>query len=122
MVLIIMPSPHERAVGERVFFIIPFLLYCMAYPDGSSLNIDTDVAVLKSKVEDLEENQVILFDRIRTNEKWIAGAGAVLSVGIAIVSIIAAVNAETVSQIDKIEYESTRMCLSEKGCEDFKES
>jgi len=108
MVLIIMPSPHERAVGERVFFIIPFLLYCMAYPDGSSLNIDTDVAVLKSKVEDLEE--------------WIAGAGAVLSVGIAIVSIIAAVNAETVSQIDKIEYESTRMCLSEKGCEDFKES
>ena len=94
----------------------------MPYPDGSSLNIDTDVAVLKSKVEDLEENQVILFDRIRTNEKWIAGAGAVLSVGIAIVGIIAAVNAETVSQIDKIEYESTRMCLSEEGCKDFKES
>ncbi len=88
----------------------------------STYNNDADIAVLKSKVEDLEENQIILFERIRINERWIAGAGAVLTAAMAILGIIAAVNAETVSQIDKIEYESTRMCLSEEGCEDFKES
>ena len=67
----------------------------MPYPDGSTLNVDADIAVLKSKVEDLEENQAVLFERIRTNEKWIAGAGAVLTVAMAILGLVAAVDAET---------------------------
>ena len=78
--------------------------------------LESDVAVLKSKVEDLEQNQNILFERIRTNEKWIAGAGAVLTVSLAVLGLIAAVDAKTVTQINQIEYESTRMCLSEESC------
>ena len=54
------------------------------------------------EVEDLEENQTILFDRLRTNEKWIAGAGAVLTAGMAIVGIVVAVDA-----LSFIGYEST---------------
>ena len=83
---------------------------------------ESDIAVLKSKVEDLEENQTILFDRLRTNEKWIAGAGAVLTAGMAIVGIVVAVDAKTIKETDKIEYESTRMCLSGESCQDFKKS
>ena len=77
---------------------------------------DAEIAVLKSKVEDLEQNQNILFERIRTNEKWIAGAGAVLTVSMAILGLVAAVDAQTRTEINQIEYESTRMCLSRKSC------
>ena len=77
---------------------------------------DAEIAVLKSKVEDLEQNQNILFERIRTNEKWIAGAGAVLTASIAILGLVAAVDAETRTEINQIEYESTRMCLSKESC------
>ncbi len=77
---------------------------------------DAEIAVLKSKVEDLEQNQNILFERIRTNEKWIAGAGAVLTASIAILGLVAAVDAQTRTEINQIEYESTRMCLSEESC------
>jgi len=84
----------------------------MPYPDGSSLNVDADVAVLKSKVEDLEENQIILFERIRTNERWIAGAGAVLTAAMAILGIIAAVDAETRIKTIQTEYQSTEVLKS----------
>ena len=67
---------------------------------------ESDIAVLKSKVEDLEENQTILFERIRTNEKWIAGAGAVLTVAMAILGLVAAVDAETRTETVKTEYKS----------------
>ena len=77
---------------------------------------DAEIAVLKSKVEDLEQNQNILFERIRTNEKWIAGAGAVLTASIAILGLVAAVDAQTRTEINQIEYESTRMCLSKESC------
>lgn len=73
---------------------------------------ESDIAVLKSKVEDLEENQSILFERLRTNEKWIAGAGAVLSAGIAIVGLVAAVDAKTIPEVNQTTIESTRMCIS----------
>ena len=73
---------------------------------------ESDIAVLKSKVEDLEENQSILFERLRTNEKWIAGAGAVLSAGIAIVGLVAAVDAETIPEVNQTTIESTRMSIS----------
>ncbi len=61
-----------------------------------------DIAVLKSKVEDLEQNQAILFERCRTNEKWIAGAGAVLSVGMAILGLVAAVDAKEIYDNNRI--------------------
>tara|TARA_R100000458_G_C8111000_1_gene133767 strand:+ start:269 stop:526 length:258 start_codon:yes stop_codon:yes gene_type:complete len=81
----------------------------MPYPDGSTLNVDADIAVLKSKVEDLEENQAVLFERIRTNEKWIAGAGAVLTVAMAILGLVAAVDAETRIETIKTEYQGTKV-------------
>ena len=81
----------------------------MPYPDGSTLNVDADIAVLKSKVEDLEENQAVLFERIRTNEKWIAGAGAVLTVAMAILGLVAAVAAETRIETIKTEYQGTKV-------------
>jgi len=81
----------------------------MPYPDGTSLNVDSDIAVLKSKVEDLEENQTILFERIRTNERWIAGAGAVLTVALALLGLIATVDAETRKETVKIEYKGATL-------------
>ena len=70
----------------------------------STYTNEADIAVLKSKVEDLEENQIILFERIRTNERWIAGAGAVLTVALALLGLIATVDAETRKETVKIEY------------------
>jgi len=72
---------------------------------------DVAIEVLKSKVEDLEENQTILFERIRMNEKWIAGAGAVIATGLAILGLVAAVDAKTRTKTYQIECKSTRMCL-----------
>ena len=72
----------------------------------STYTNEADIAVLKSKVEDLEENQAILFERIRTNEKWIAGAGAVLTVAMAILGLVAAVDAKTHPETVKTEYKS----------------
>ena len=104
-------SPHERAEGERVYLslTIPIIL----------MSNESDIAVLKSKVEDLEENQTILFDRLRTNEKWIAGAGAVLTAGMAIVGIVAAVDAKTRAEINEASCESTRMCISQKSSKNY---
>ena len=76
----------------------------------STYTNEADIAVLKSKVEDLEENQAILFERIRTNEKWIAGAGAVLTVAMAILGLVAAVDAETRTETCKTEYKGTELC------------
>ena len=81
----------------------------------STYTNEADIAVLKSKVEDLEENQTILFERIRTNEKWIAGAGAVLTVAMAILGLVAAVDAKTTEEIDKISCQSTGMCLTRES-------
>ena len=77
---------------------------------------ESDIAVLKSKVEDLEQNQNILFERVRLNEKWVAGAGAIIAACTAIVGIVVAVDAQTRTETIKTEYESTRMCLSKESC------
>ena len=74
----------------------------------STYTNEADIAVLKSKVEDLEENQTILFERIRTNEKWIAGAGAVLTVAMAILGLVAAVDAKTTEEINQTISQGTR--------------
>ena len=76
---------------------------------------DVAIEVLKSKVEDLEENQTILFERIRINEKWIAGAGAVIATGLAILALVTAVDAETRTKTYQIECKSTGMCLQREG-------
>ena len=37
------------------------------------------IVVLQNKVERLEEKQVELLDRLRTVEKWVAGAAAIIA-------------------------------------------
>ena len=81
----------------------------------STYTNEADIAVLKSKVEDLEENQTILFERIRTNEKWIAGAGAVLTVAMAILGLVAAVDAKTTEEINQTISQGTRVSISGKS-------
>ena len=88
----------------------------------STYTNEADIAVLKSKVEDLEENQAILFERIRTNEKWIAGAGAVLTVAMAILGLVAAVDAETRTEINEACCEGARMPLTQKSSKNIKKS
>ena len=85
----------------------------------STYTNEADIAVLKSKVEELEENQTILFERIRTNEKWIAGAGAVLTVAMAILGLVAAVDAKTRTEVNEAQCESTRMCISQKSSKNY---
>ena len=75
----------------------------------STYHNEADIAVLKSKVKLLEENQNIIFERIRTNERWIAGAVAVLVAGMSVLAIIAEVNGKTIKEVSKTEYESTRV-------------
>ena len=98
----------KRAEGERS----PFIYYHPYYTVWNPMSNETDIAVLKSKVEDLEQNQNILFERVRLNERWVAGAGAIIAACMALVGIIVAVDAQTRTEITKTEYESTRMCLS----------
>ena len=47
------------------------------------MNLDTPqevrIVVLQNKVERLEEKQVELLDRLRTVEKWVAGAAAIIA-------------------------------------------
>ena len=91
----------------------------MPYPDGSSLHVDSDIAVLKSKVEDLEQNQNILFERCRANEKWIAGAGAVIAAVVALAAIIEAADGKTVQKVNEAQCESTRMCISQTSSKNY---
>ena len=81
----------------------------------STYSNDADIAVLKSKVKLLEENQNVIFERIRTNERWIAGAGAVLTTGMAILGLVAAVDAKTTEEISKVSCEITGMCLTRES-------
>ena len=80
---------------------------------------EADIAVLKSKVEDLEQNQNILFERVRLNEKWVAGAGAVIAACMAFIGIVAAVDAQTRTETTKTAAESTEVCLSRKSCKNI---
>ena len=86
-----------------------------------SYHNEADIAVLKSKVKVLEENQNVIFERIRTNERWIAGAGAVLVTGMAVLALIAEVNGKTIKEVSKTKYEGSRVCLSGKSCKNIEE-
>ena len=90
-------------LSDILIFLITLSLTMSAYHN------EADIAVLKSKVKILEENQNIIFERIRTNERWIAGAGAVLVAGMSVLAIIAEVNGKTIKEVSKTEYESTRV-------------
>tara|TARA_R100001594_G_scaffold125579_1_gene162660 strand:+ start:1246 stop:1497 length:252 start_codon:yes stop_codon:yes gene_type:complete len=81
----------------------------------STYNNTADIAVLKSKVKLLEENQNVIFERIRTNERWIAGAGAVLVAGMAVLALIAEVNGKTTEEIDQISCKGSSMCLTRES-------
>ena len=81
----------------------------------STYSNDADIAVLKSKVKLLEENQNVIFERIRTNERWIAGAGAVLVAGMAVLALIAEVNGKTTEEISKTEYQSSRVSFTRES-------
>ncbi len=87
----------------------------------STYNNTSDIAVLKSKVKLLEENQNVIFERIRTNERWIAGAGAVLVTGMAILALIAEVNGKTTEEIGKVKYQSTGVSFKRESFKDLKE-
>ena len=49
--------------------------------EGMSLDTTQEVriVVLQNKVDRLEEKQVELLDRLRTVEKWVAGAAAIIA-------------------------------------------
>ena len=58
---------------------------------------DKEIAVLTHKVEDLEKTVSEFRDRIRKNERWIAGAGAIISAVVTIIGIASALEAKEVN-------------------------
>ena len=46
------------------------------------------IVLLQSKVERLEEKQSELLDRLRTVEKWVAGAAAIIAAGSTVIGIV----------------------------------
>ena len=89
--------------------------------EGMTLDTTQEVriVVLQNKVERLEEKQVELLDRLRTVEKWVAGAAAVIAVGGAVVGFAIAADAKPGEQVfinawaDKIrQYELERNLTS----------
>ena len=57
-------------------------------------NQDQEIALLKHRIEDTEEMASELRDRVRKLEKWVWGAAAVISAGIALVGLISAADAK----------------------------
>ena len=46
------------------------------------------IVLLQSKVERLEEKQSELLERLRTVEKWVAGAAAIIAAGSTVIGIV----------------------------------
>ena len=78
-----------------------------------------DSQLLVMEFINLEQNQNILFERVRLNEKWVAGAGAIIAACTAIVGIVVAVDAQTRTEVIKTTAESTEVCLSQKSCKNI---
>ena len=53
---------------------------------------ETQLVVLKLKVERLEEKQGELLERIRVVEKWVIGAAAVIAVGTTLLGLLAQIS------------------------------
>jgi hypothetical protein len=58
--------------------------------EGMTLDTTQEVRIvlLQSKVERLEEKQSELLDRLRTVEKWVAGAAAIIAAGSTVIGIV----------------------------------
>ena len=55
---------------------------------------DKEIAVLTHKVEDLQKTIDDLTNRIRKNERWIAGAGAVITAAITVIGLATALESK----------------------------
>ena len=55
---------------------------------------DKEIAVLTHKVEDLQKTIDDLKNRIRKNERWIAGAGAVITAAITLIGLATALESK----------------------------
>ena len=58
---------------------------------------DKEIAVLTHKVEDLQKTIDDLKNRIRKNERWIAGAGAVITAAVTVIGLATALEAKEVN-------------------------
>ena len=60
-------------------------------------NQDQQIALLTHRIEDAEKTQEELRDRVRKLERWVWGAGAVISAAITIIGIATAVDAKEIN-------------------------
>ena len=58
---------------------------------------DQEIALLKHRIEDSEKLTEELRDRVRKLERWVWGAGAVISAAIAIIGLAMAADAKEVN-------------------------
>ena len=58
---------------------------------------DKEIAVLSHKVEDLEKTVDEFRNRIRKNERWIAGAGAIITAVVTLIGIVSALEAKEIN-------------------------
>ena len=60
-------------------------------------NQDQQIALLTHRIEDAEKTQEELRDRVRKLERWVWGAGAVISAAITIIGIATASGAKEIN-------------------------
>lgn len=60
-------------------------------------NQDQEIFLLKHRIEDAEKVSEELRDRVRKLERWVWGAGAVITAAITLIGFIAAVDAKEVN-------------------------
>ena len=60
-------------------------------------NQDQQIALLTHRIEDAEKTQEELRDRVRKLERWVWGAGAVISAAITIIGIATAVESKEIN-------------------------
>ena len=58
---------------------------------------DKEIAVLTHRVEDLQKTVDEFRNRIRKNERWIAGAGAIITAVVTLIGIISALEAKEIN-------------------------
>ena len=58
---------------------------------------DKEIAVLTHRVEDLQKTIDDLKNRIRKNERWIAGAGAIITAAVTVIGLATALDAKEVN-------------------------
>ena len=59
-------------------------------------NQDQEIFLLKHRIEDAEKVSEELRDRVRKLERWVWGAGAIITAAITLIGFIAAVDAKEV--------------------------